>query len=251
MPANSLNVISVVADVVGLPGYTFSAADDWAALSKIGAGGTSLALPSDPSGGDNFGFFDADGTCSPTSPIHLSAEDGKSVNGQTSGLTFTVPFSSARAVFDERIGGWTVVSAAPDAALLFARAWADNPQQVTLTTTNPTIIASASVAPRVTGKLRVIVTGTLTSSAGMPTNAVLSLSLGGSATPAVYSQGPANAPPSSSVWASLIVDLDKVPSPPSTPIGTAVEVNAVLTVATAGVVDVPAHGLQIDVEEVP
>jgi hypothetical protein len=251
MPANSLNVISVVADVVGLLDYAFSAADDWAALSKIGEGGTSLSLPANPSGGDNFGFFDADGSCSPDRPIRLSAEDGKLVNGQVSGVTFTIPFSSARAVFDERVGAWTVVSAAPDAALLFAHAWADNPAQVTLTTTDPTVIASASVTPKVTGKLRVIVTGNLTNSAGMPTNVVLSLSIGANATPAVYTQGPANAPPSSSVWASLIVDLDKLPSPPSTPVGTAVDVNAVLTVATAGVVDVPAHGMQIDVEEVP
>jgi hypothetical protein len=208
MPTNSLNVISVITDVVGLVEYAFSAADDWAALSKIGPGGTSLTLPADPSGGDNFGFFDSDGSCTPGSPIHLSAADGKPVNGQTIGPSFTIPFSAARAVFDERLGGWTVVSAAPaDGFLRLVRGWGDNPDPITLATTNPTIVASATVTPNVSGKLRVIVTGTLSNRAVTPTNLVLSVSLGPTATDVVYAQGPANAPPNSSAWASLVVDL--------------------------------------------
>jgi hypothetical protein len=251
MPTNSLNVISVVADVVGLLDYAFSAADDWAALSKIGAGGTSLTLPADPSSGDNFGFFDADGSCSPATPITLSAEDGKPVNGQMAGLTFSVPFSSARAVFDEKLGGWTVVSSAPDASLLFARAWADNQDDLTLTSTNATTVVSATLTPRVTGKLRVIVTGTFTNTASTPTSVALSLTIGSSAVETIYNQAPANAPASSGGWVSLIVDLDKLPSPPSTPVGRSVQVNAVLTAGAAGAITVAAHGVQIDVEEVP
>jgi hypothetical protein len=250
MPTNSLNVISVITDVVGLVEYAFSAADDWAALSEIGPGGTSLSLPADPSGGDNFGFFDSDGSCTPGSPIRLSAADGKPVNGQSTGPSFTIPFSAARAVFDERLGGWTIVSAAPaDGLLRLARGWGDNPDPIALATTNPTIVASATVTPSLTGKLRAIVTGTLSNNAGTPTNLVLSVSLG---TPAdvVYTQGPAHAPPNSSVWTSLVVDLDKLPTPVLLRLGLGLQLNAVLTAAAAGVVEVPAHGMQIEVQEV-
>jgi hypothetical protein len=249
MPQNSLGVISVVVDISGFLDYAFSPQDDWVAITKIGPGGTNLALPAGASSGDNYGFFDADGSCSKTSPIVVAAADSKPVNGQTAGLKFIQPFASARAVFSEKAGGWTIAVGVPpiDNAMELARAWGDNASQVNLTTTSPRIIASATVTPLVTGKLRVTVTGTVF--VGSDVSAQLSLSLGSSATPAIYTQGPQLLEHNTSGALALTVDLDKIPSPPSTPVGTAVTINAVLQMSVAGG-DVPAHGLEIEVQEV-
>jgi hypothetical protein len=112
MPANSPGLISVIADVAASARYAFSLEDDWAAVTQIPKGGTALVLRSNPSDGDNFGFFDGDGSCSVTSPVTVSAEDGKPINRAISVL-FNTPNAASRFVFSERLKGWTMLGMCP------------------------------------------------------------------------------------------------------------------------------------------
>lgn len=129
-------------------------------------------------------------------------------------------------------------------------AWADNPNQATLVNTGAIIVAQATITPRVTGKLRVIITGTVNNTDGVAVSLITTVSQGVSSTPALYTQGTAETPASpDSGTVALVVDLDKTASPTVFPVGTPVNINAVLQAGVGNVIVVPAHGVQIEVQE--
>jgi hypothetical protein len=129
-----------------------------------------------------------------------------------------------------------------------ARGWADNAAPV-VTGVAPVIVASITKTPRATGRFRVTVTGGGTDTGGGANEFTLSVSHGAAATPADYTQGShATVGAAGKADVALLVDLDQLPVPVTFPVGTPVQFNAVMASTAAGVV--PAHGMQIEVQEI-
>ena len=88
MPLNSQGTIQVFSDAAALATYGFAAQDTGVFLREIPSGGTVLELPDDPNDGDWYEWEDADGSCSSTHPIILTAGDGATIQGAAT-LTLT------------------------------------------------------------------------------------------------------------------------------------------------------------------
>jgi hypothetical protein len=174
--------------------------------------------------------------------------------------SFSRPHTFAQSVQDA--GVRTVWRGTGDSGIpvipALARAWADNPlpPEVLLTSTIPTTVVHASITPVLTGKLRVTVTGTLYNSGGAVCGAVLSIMVG---TTTYYIQGEVSQsaiPSGASASVALCVDLDQVqgpdlPAPFVGTLGTTYEVSVQLTASIPHDIDVPPHGMQLSVQELP
>jgi hypothetical protein len=129
-----------------------------------------------------------------------------------------------------------------------ARGWADNAAPV-VTGVAPVIVVSVTKTPRSTGRFRLKVTGGGTDTAGGANEFTLSVSHGAAATPADYTQGShATVGAAGKANLALVVDLDSTAPVIVFPLGVPVQFNAVMASTAAGVV--PAHGMQLEVQEI-
>ena len=148
----------------------------------------------------------------------------------------------------------------------FARGFATNAANVYPDSATATIVASVTVTPTVTGKLRVIATGTFANGSGTSAVSVGSaLSQGATATgTTLWSNGPtailgATGAVGADVPFSITVDLDKATCPAGSsaagvvyPVGTPVQINFVIQLGSmVATVGVPACFCQLTVEEKP
>jgi hypothetical protein len=138
-----------------------------------------------------------------------------------------------------------------------ARAWGDATGFTVSQGGGAGIAAHATITPLSTGKLRVIITGSIQndSDSGQAQYTV-SISHGLAATPADYTSGifeiEDNGGGREYGSLSLVVDLDKIAAPVVFPAGTPVQINAVITVTSGGqAVQGAAHSVQIAIEEEP
>lgn len=124
MPSNATQTITILVPLSDTAEYFFSLQDTAAILSEIPAGGgTALSLPTNVHDGDNFAFYDADGSCSPGNPVFLSGQGVWPVQGQAA-LAFVAPYSWAIATFAEKLGVWVVQSGgAAGSGSLLALPW--------------------------------------------------------------------------------------------------------------------------------
>lgn len=107
MPLNSQGTIQVFSDADALATYAFALQDTGVFLRAIPSGGTVLELPADPNDGDWYEWGDADGSCSSTHPIILTAGEGSTVQSAAS-VTFTSAFSSGMVRFSSATSNWVV-----------------------------------------------------------------------------------------------------------------------------------------------
>jgi len=139
---------------------------------------------------------------------------------------------------------------------LLASAWGEqaSASPVTLTAANK-IIASATITPKLTGKLAVRITGVVTNTDA--TNGhlfTMSMSHGGAATPTDY-QIPQMLCPSSggesiaSMPWGIIVEYYNLAAPVIFPVGTPVQFNAVGLGDASTLLVIQQHGCQIEVTE--
>jgi hypothetical protein len=117
--------------------------------------------------------------------------------------------------------------------------------------------ASVSVTPGLTGKLKVRVTGVVENndSSGAAHPFTLSVNSGASAggaalfTQDVIRPVGAAAPNPRTATTALVVDLDKLSPPTVFPVGTAVQINAIVLGSASATLTIAAAGLQLEVEE--
>lgn len=141
------------------------------------------------------------------------------------------------------------INAEPVATPSLANAWNDSGNQQNLINTGPIIVAQVLITPKVTGKIRLTVTGTINNTGGQ-TSLIASVTHGLASSPADYTQGTQSvAGGSLSTGQSLIVDFDKLPTPIIFPVGQQAILNFVLQAGNGNVVIVPAHGIQIEAQE--
>jgi hypothetical protein len=136
-------------------------------------------------------------------------------------------------------------------AAALAREWANNPQGILVGSANGSTLASVTITPKVTGKLRVIITGVILSAGANrficwvghgPTDPV----------PADYTSASYQVPAAISndgVGFSLVVDLDKIAAPITFPVGVPVRI-AAGGAGNIGGCSISAGGVQIEVQEV-
>lgn len=119
----------------------------------------------------------------------------------------------------------------------------------------PGIVASATITPTATGKIRVIVSGAANNASDSGTVAITtSISHGVSVTTPDYTSEATTVPsPASPGGGPIILVVDLFAAAEITfPLNTPVTVNAVLTVLSAGqAVQGAQHAVQIDLSEVP
>jgi hypothetical protein len=127
-----------------------------------------------------------------------------------------------------------------------ARGWADNPGVVSPIAFGGTIGAHVSVTPRVTGRLRVIVTAALDNTTGGTLSYAIGVSHAGSLVPD-YAGSVALVAAGFAGSMSLVVDLDQLTTPIIFPLNALVEIDA-LFAGNGGQID--AHACQIEVQEV-
>ena len=117
MGQNNTNQIRNVVSLnnPSVAGYSFSPADDLAAIRGLTAGAL-LTLPSSPQSGDTYGFADVDGSCSSTHPITVAISGpGQTIQGGAA-VQFATAFASATFVFDEASKSWAVTAKSASAA---------------------------------------------------------------------------------------------------------------------------------------
>ena len=150
----------------------------------------------------------------------------------------------AEGVDPSDIGG-----AAGGAAL--ASAWGDNSGLVAFNDTNIDIIKSVSITPASTGKLRVTITCVNQGVDGGACPFTLGVNHGASPGQAFdYAQAQIFTSTLNGAETSVVVRLDKLASPIVFPVGTPVQINAVGQATEGGQTQIPAHGCQIDIQEV-
>lgn len=111
MPLNSQGTIQVFSDAANAAVYAYAQQDTGVFLREIPSGGTELELPADPNDGDWYEFADADGTCSSTHPIVLTAGEGATIGGASS-LTFTSAFAGGMVRYSSAASNWILVAEA-------------------------------------------------------------------------------------------------------------------------------------------
>ena len=115
------------------------------------------------------------------------------------------------------------------------------------------IAASVTITPKVSGKLKVRISGVFTNTDTSATQRPLSISVRTGATvyqtQATIESTAAGGSPST-MSASFVVDLDAATTTPTTfPLGTPVEIDAVAIGEVNGLIHLAAGGLQLEVEE--
>jgi hypothetical protein len=140
------------------------------------------------------------------------------------------------------------------ALLILQSAMAVNAGVVNLTA-SAQVSASATITPRVTGKVRVIITGTVDNNDSSTTShpIVLTVSTGAGPTPVAQTSGTMRAAQAGSsngtTTVALVVDLDRATTPVTGTVGTPIQVNACLTGDATGHLSVGAGNLQIAIQE--
>ena len=125
---------------------------------------------------------------------------------------------------------------------------------VTLTAASQ-IVASGSITPRVTGKIRVVVTGTVDNNDSSTTShpIVLTVSTGAGTTPVAQTSGTMRATQAGSTngtnTVAMVVDLDRATAPITAALNAPFQVNACLTGDATGHLSVGLHNLQIALQE--
>jgi hypothetical protein len=137
------------------------------------------------------------------------------------------------------------------AALALAHAFADNPTGQFGIGLIPTILASVTVTPKLTGKFHVTCTVNVTN----PTEDIsaLFLAVGHGGGTVDYTQGnPVTVPPSNTVNTSLTVEYGSGPlSGVTFPVGVPVEIDLIGIATVGGLILELPHDAQITVEELP
>jgi hypothetical protein len=198
MPANSLTNIAVVVPVVAAASYHYSLQDGTAAVRAIPGGGTTLVLPGDPNNGDAYEFSDADGSCSPGTPVILTSADGRPVQNAAA-VAFTTPFSWAKATFDSEHDEWMLEGVGSASQLGGAGQFIQIPIGTAAATSSTTSMPPGAVVTR----CAVDVTGGYT--------AGTSITVGIAANPTLFQAAADNTPG--------VVDLYDAPQRTSVPTG--------------------------------
>jgi len=239
-----------------------SAQANYASVTAVGgtAGPVTVTAPlvtaRSPKDTFHFAVVDDDGGAA-ARPITING-NGKNINGSPT-LVLSVAFSGAILLYSTQLGEWVAFEfgpavATPPSPIVLARGWADNAALVPLPAVTPTIVVSKSITPTATGKVRVTITGIVENSADPGTNSTLNVGIshGLLATPLDYVQGPGGfgitVLGTDLVTFALTVDLDAIAVPVVFPVGTPVQINAVLA-AGANPLSVTAHACELSLQE--
>jgi hypothetical protein len=135
-------------------------------------------------------------------------------------------------------------------ASLLAHGFADNPTDVPISNAAETVLTSVTVTPKVTGKFRVTGSAVINNPALATAKSVLlSIGRGGVAD---YSSSQVSVPAGQiTIQTAVQAEYGSATTPTVFPIGVPVTIQLLAEGSAASTLDAPAHGAQLQVEELP
>jgi|SRR5208337_1614466 len=159
MPKNSyLGQRNVNPDVSDVSSHAFAPTESFAQVRNIPSGGTALILPPNPSNGEWYGFFNPDGSASPSNPLILEVENGtgQEIAGQTS-LTFPTAYQWGVAIFNDVSNTWSLQQGTSEDTVGIAqnRVTTEQVSGIAIGANGANIVPALSFTPKYTGKVSI------------------------------------------------------------------------------------------------